>query len=172
MTESAFKRFNGEQVNVISTWVCSDGDGMTYLHTIEHSINELDCTDESEAIQFAIQQAKESAIIQAAIIQAAINNDSIVYVLQIDLPDESLQIDRSCRNMEYCRCIDSDEFDALKDNAIIHRFEVNLYFHVFRLAGLIKNEQFNVYALDGGLIEACEIIAKTDCSAIYDSLYD
>lgn len=168
MTEKAFKQWiEGKCItNVISPWMCSEHDDMTYLHTIENSLSECD-NDQDSAYCHAVQQAKESAIIQAAI-----NSDSRVYVIEMDLPDDMLMVDNSCENMDFCRCIDSDVFDSYRNKAKIGMHSINPYFHVFRIAGLIRNVQFNKYRLDSELVEAAEIISKADYSAIHEFLYD
>lgn len=167
MTESAFKQFTGANPDafVISPWSCSDGDNMTYVHTLEFSQTEIG--DNSEhAIEHAIQQAKGSGIIQAAI-----NDDSKVYVIEVELPDDVLEVDYSCENMEHCRCLRSDLFNEYAKTAKIHEFEVNKFFHVFRLAGFINHKQFNWSMLDEDIYQAAKAVASVDCSAIYDNLY-
>ena len=166
MTESAFKYWiQGKESYAISPWIVSDNDGCTYLHTIEHALEE---TGDSEyAKDFAIRQAKESAIIQAAM-----NNDNGVFVIEIEVPDSMLNIDYSCDNMQHCRYITESEFNALRDKARIHSFSVNSYLHIFRIAGLLNNRHFNKYALDEEIVEAAQIVSNTDFSDIYDSLFD
>jgi hypothetical protein len=167
MTESAFKQFQGFDLdkNVISPWVCSDGDGMTYVHTLEFSETETG-EDGEYAIDHAIQQAKESGIIQAAV-----NDDSIVYVLEVNIPNEILEVDFSCNNMEHCRCLPSEEFNQYAKNAKIHEFSINKFFHVFRLAGFVNHEQFNWCMLDDEIYQAAKVLSSADYSNIYDSLY-
>jgi hypothetical protein len=172
MTEKAFKQWLNKEnkdslINVASPWTCSDSDGFTYLHTIEHAFNECSTEDTDEAISFAIQQAKESAIIQAAI-----NDDSTVFVFQLEIPDEHLIIDNSCENMDYCRCIDSNLFNKFAESATIQSFSVKRALHVFRIAGLINNPQFNKHAIDPDTIKAAEIVAQCDYSRIIDELFN
>lgn len=167
MTQKAYYNlFNYANNNVISPWVCSADDGMTYLHTIEFAMEETGECKEEDAKYFAIQQAKESAMIQAAI-----NADSKVYVIEVDLPDEKLEIDYSCNNMEYCRRIDSEAFNKYSKDAIIYSFDVNPAFHGFILAGLVNNEQLNTSEIDPVLLKAAQIISKLDYSEIYDDIY-
>ncbi len=172
MTEKAFKQWLNKEnketlINVVSPWDCSESDGLTYLYTIEHAINECRTDDTDEAISFAISQAKESAVIQAAI-----NDDSTVYVFQLEIPDEHLLIDESCENMDYCRCIDSELFNTYAQSATIQSFSVNRTLHVFRIAGLINNSHFNKHAIAPELMKAAEIVAQCDYSAIHEELFN
>jgi hypothetical protein len=169
MTEKAYKQWattDSKPTNVISPWTVSDNDGFTYLHTIDHAMIECSTDDIDEAKHFAISQAKESAFIQAAV-----NNDNCVYVIEMELPDELLETDVSCENMDFCKCIDSGTFNRYKEKAIIHCFPVNPMLHIFRIAGLINNNYFNKYELPDEIVEAAKIVSKVDCSSIYEHLY-
>lgn len=165
ITDKAFKQF-GDKSGIISPWVCSDNDGCMYFHTGESIQSEYDCDDENEIIHHGIQLAGESAAIQSAI-----NDDCIFHVIIADIPEEYLNVDYSCENMEHCRFISIDQFKQEWIKEIRH-FEINRYLHAFRIAGLLNNTQFNKHGIDDYLLKTAEIIANTDYSSIYDELYE
>lgn len=168
MTEKAFKAYlsGSDESGIIGPWNCSDNDGNAYLYPIEHGFNECSTDSEEEAANFCIQAAKESATIQAAI-----NDDNRVFVFDLTIPDELLEVDYSCENMQFCRFVPIEVFREHAKNAHIRNFSINRALHVFRIAGLIRNYEFNSAAIDPDLYEAAKIVSNVDFSAIYDSLY-
>lgn len=168
MTEKAFKAYlsGSDESGIIGPWTCSDNDGNAYLYPIEHGFNECSTDCEDEAANFCIQAAKESATIQAAI-----NDDGKVFVFDMTIPDELLEVDYSCENMQFCRFTSIEVFREYAKNAHIHNFSINRALHIFRVAGLIHNCEFNSASIDPELYEAAKLVSKIDCSQIYDSLY-
>lgn len=169
MTEKAFKAYlsGSDTSGIIGPWTCSDNDGNTYLYPIEHGYSECGTDDEEEAANFCIQQAKESAMIQAAC-----NDDNRVFVFDLNIPDELLQIDKSCENMQFCRFVSVAQFREYAKDAAIHNFSVNRALHVFRIAGLLWNYEFNESGINPELLEAAKIVSNVDYSRIQDYLYE
>lgn len=166
ITDKAYRQF-GDKSGIISPWVCSDNDGCMYFHTAEFIQSEYDCDDMEEIINQGVQLASESAAIQSSI-----NDDCTFHVIIADVPEEYLNVDYSCENMEHCRFVWIDQFrqEWIKE---IRHFEISRYLHVFRIAGLLNNNQFNKYGIDNYLLKTAEIIAKTDYySAVCDELYE
>jgi len=113
-------------------------------------------TDKLDEGQCGIQSSFESAHVQAAIDQ-----ETELIVLECEISDEMLSDDCSCDNMQsiasYIMCSDFSTRMIRK----IHRLHVSVYLAPFVLAGLNGNEYLNSGIFD----EELEVIAK----AIADS---
>lgn len=168
MTEKAFKAYlsGSDESGIVGPWSCSDNDGNAYLYPIDFGFSECSTDDEEEAANFCIQSAKESATIQAAV-----NDDNKVFVFDLTIPDELLEVDNSCECMQYCRFVPIDVFREYAKNAYIHNFSINRALHIFRVAGLINNHNFNTASIDPELYFAAKTVSNVDFSLIYDSLY-
>lgn len=114
-------------------WNCADQDRLTYLWDSAAMVEGEDF-DDSEGV---IRQAFESAQIQAAIV----GEDNRLFVLEINLPAESVEPDWSCENMHYAVTI-SELALKVSDIARVYVCEFSKWDSPFVLSGLIGREHF------------------------------
>jgi hypothetical protein len=132
-------------------WTCSDRDGMTYLWDPER----LMAVGEIEEPEEAIRRAFESAQFQAA----AMGDDTTLYVLELDLDSEGVDVDASCENMEHCGAIPSEYITP--DRIVrVHAGPFSKWVSPYLLAGRLDSELLNRSAIDEKLLEIAELVAR------------
>lgn len=126
-------------------WTCSDQDRMTYLWDAQAMVAGEDLDD----MQGVIQQAFESAQIQAAVLA----EDTTMYVLELLLDPEDVEADYSCENMHYAVTVPST---AINRAAILrtYRCDFSKWDAPLILSGLIGRDHFNE-----GIVEDERLIA-------------
>lgn len=156
MTRQAFESFKLGQGKVgISPWTCSDNDGMTYLYSMQKLANEYANDDPDYLIEIGIQLAYESASIQAAI-----NSQSEIIILCLNLENETIDSDYSCENMDHIAdCINSH---VLNISHVVKAYSIkyNQFLAAFTIAGLLNNQYFNAGYIDPMLYIAAKQISK------------
>jgi hypothetical protein len=134
-------------------WTVSDNDGMTYVWPLDKlvSANALEDDDASYQTEYGIRQAFESAEIQAVM-----EESEAIFVIELDIPDELLEDDFSCENMDnVASVLHMNDFD-LKFIKKVYIADLNKWSFPFIVSGLLQNEHFNRWAVDEQLVEIAE----------------
>ncbi len=152
----------GENEKHVSPWVVSDNDGAMYLYPLDKlvSSHEIDCSE--EAFQMGVITSLESAIIQTCM-----NNETVIYSLVLNIPDELLVDDYSCENMaDIASYIECNEFDP---SMIIGVYKETL--SIWDKPSILSNVRglayFNTSEVDEHLLNLAESLADAD---IYNEL--
>lgn len=165
ITAKAYEQYKLRQgkSGVVSPWVCSDNDGYTYVWPLSTCCEGVD--DPEEARHIGIRLARECALTQASV-----NNDEKVYVIVVDIPEDVLDVDYSCENMENARYIPENAFYNYNPVEILE-FDCPIYWHPFIISGVFDNYQFNKSAINEDLLQFAKVCKGGENSALYDIIY-
>jgi hypothetical protein len=166
MTRAAFEAFKlGQGKQGISPWVCSDDDGMMYFYSTEKIKEEygIDFSDEC-VIPYGIDNAYSSASIQAAI-----NGESEIVVLCLDLSDVHYSPDYSCENMAYIA--DCADCDSVNISHVVKAYSMpyNQFFAAFTLVSVYDNPLFNIGGIPKDMLEAVSQLRKAGIYLEYET---
>lgn len=119
----------------LSSWNVSNYDNLVYFWNVEKIMETEDLEKEE-----AIEQARRQAIWSGLTNVANFGSDYLV-ILELNLPENLIEDDDSCKNMEQASCIHINDFD---NNFIwnAEKAEVSMMLYPFILAGVTKNEYF------------------------------
>lgn len=119
----------------LSSWNVSNYDNLIYFWDVE-KIMETEDIEKEEAIEQAKRQAMWSGLTNVANFES----DYLV-ILELNLPENKIEDDDSCENMDQASCIHINDFD---NNFIwsAEKAEVSMMLYPFILAGITKNEYF------------------------------
>ena len=134
-----------------SPWTVSDNDGMMYFYDAVQVGEEWGCDSDDEAIERAAMQAAEQAELQYACQGKA--GDIIVLVCNV--PDDIVEVDTSCENMEHCRMIPCDSFDASMIVSAFHT-ALDIWQVPYVLASVMSNSYFNTADIPANLLRLAE----------------
>ncbi|MCP4985526.1 MAG: hypothetical protein GY928_05465 [Colwellia sp.] len=144
-------------------WCVSDQDGVMYVWPSNKLAEQYEHEDESQMICHAFESAE---------VQAVTSDETEVFVLLLDIPEDMLEDDFSCENMsDVASCINLQEFNK---NMIvgIKSHKLNKWNAPFVLSGLLSNPNFNTYSLDDDLLQAAEVIATCEVYKDPTEFYD
>ena len=144
-----------------ATWHCSD-DAYLYLWCPDVLIKNRECEKEDSGAM-AIQFAFESSQITAAMSE---NMQKELIVLCFDFPENLIELDESCENMELSRRICLQDYTKYYKTSFVAKHNPRL--DAFVLSGLLDNQYLNFYTLDDDLLQA----AKTLKDQYIDSLME
>lgn len=152
-TEENYKRILKGEDKLTGPWTVSDKDNCMYFWPL----------DKADSKEDAIQHAFEAAQVQAAIR----GEDTDLYVIVCEIPDELLQDDYSCENMDsmasYILCSDFD-IDMIKEH-FISRY--NKWYSPFIINGLLQNPHFNRYIVEDTLLLMAESVGDVYLDDMY-----
>lgn len=163
-TKEGLDAIKNKTGKISGLWECSTTDSYTYVWPFDKVAKEYDCDNENETRERAIQLAFESAQVQA------VNSDfDKIYVLELEIPDELLENDESCENMQMASCFDSVCWD---DVTIINIYEndFNMFYKPFIVCNLLNNDYFTWYDLDEKLVILAKALQGKDI--FIDELYE
>lgn len=138
----------------ISAWSCSVDDNCIYFYSFDAvKANECNSDDDEEYVEaICISKCFEQAQIQAAYI----GEHTELVVFSAEIPDNLLESDYSCENMEstavFCLC---DQFkpEYIKD---VWKYSFNKWSSPAVISGIIGNPYFNHYDCDAMLLKCAE----------------
>lgn len=136
-------------------WTVSDNDGAMYFYDAAAVAGDYGC-DEFDA-SYARNASYENATLQVAMTAKS----GLVVVLTCDIPDDILEVDYSCDNMEHARSIGCDEF-KLEYITAIHICEIDQWSIPFLIQGVIDNPMFNVGELPPKLLKLATVCGYDD----------
>jgi hypothetical protein len=113
-------------------WTCSDQDRMAYLWDAAAMVEGEDLDDNNAVIR----QAFESAQVQAAVLA----EDTILYVLELEIDADMVEPDYSCENMHYAVTINEDNLQGAIVRA--YRCEFTKWDAPFVLSSLLGRDHF------------------------------
>ncbi len=133
-------------------WSVSDQDGAMYVWPLNkidgYNGDEIDTTEDR-----GLSQAFESSQIQAVH-----SEDYNLYVLELEIDDESLEDDYSCENMaDLASFIPISEFNKDMIKKVYH-YKMNKWHAPFVISGLLDNSNFNTYSIDESLLEVSQTL--------------
>jgi hypothetical protein len=137
------------------TWTVSNDDMLYFWcpYVLNSQNDEDDSTDESRAIQYAFESG------QITVASAKTPQDKII-VLRFEIPEEEVDEDYSCQNMEGAFCMESKKAAQYFTNAFFAPHNSRL--DAFVISSVLGRELFAIDQLDQNLIEAAEIVSKMD----------
>lgn len=164
-TSKGFKAIiNGEgKAGLHNPWSVSDNDGMMYFFDAEQILSECGFDEESEAIAQGVNQAFEQARLQWACRGEA--GDIVVMVC--DVPDDIVEVDTSCPNMEHCRMIPCGSFNESMIKRVFTG-SMDIWEVPSILGCVLGNDIFNTYELPEKLLSLAERIGFDDDIYSYD----
>lgn len=155
MTRKAYEAFKaGEgKAGLITPWVCSDNDGMMYFYSVEKLAAEYGDDDRDYLIEAGKQRAYESACLQAAI-----QGETEIVILCLDLSAVCTTDDYSCENMD--SIADCADESSVNNSHVIAAYSApfNQWFAPFVLRGVWVYTYFNRSAVDENLARIIELL--------------
>ena len=148
----------------LSAWTCSDGDEYLYFW----SPHELLAVGEAEEPEYALDRALQNAL-ESARIQAALSDDPVneVTVLVFDIDEAHIEPDLSCENMTGSGSVRVEETQPRRHIAT-YTCTHNPRLDAFYAAPLLGNQHL-ISCLPEGLEEAAKLISE---SGAYIELYE
>lgn len=160
MTRTAFEAFKAGQGkrDMVAPWSVSDNDGMMYFYSALKVSQEYGDMPESEYTEsMGISRAYESASIQAAL-----QGETEIIVLCMDLSEVEYSDDNSCENMAYIADCAACEDVSTAQIVKAYSLPYSQYLTPFTIAGLLDNEYFNLHDIDPVLINIARQIQKAN----------
>lgn len=136
-------------------WTVSDNDNQMYFYDAVAVSEEWGDEYSPEPAQ---RQSSEQAVLQLC----SGGYGGTVVVLTCDIPDDLLEQDYSCDNMENARCIPCDSFDP-SWIVEIHTREVDQWVIPLHLACILDNSMFNTSQIPETLLTLAQAVGYNDC---------
>lgn len=134
-------------------WSCSDNDGAMYLWPTNKLVEQYDFEDDSQMICHAFESAE---------IQAVVADETEIFVVVLDVPDQYLEDDYSCENMyNVASYIPISRFSKSMIQSV-YKAQLNKWNAPFVISGLLRMELFNKYSISEGLLAVAEVISKSE----------
>lgn len=150
--ENALRILSGECKDS-PTWSVSD-DEYLYLWCPAALIDGGECEEEEEADERAIRMAFESAQITAAMSEEP---QKELVVLCFELPDEIIEADESCENMNLSRRV--EDFEGLEKHHIkTLKTRHNCRLDALVISGILGNPNLASWRISDDLREAAEVL--------------
>lgn len=159
---------NNTQCKPVNPWYCSEDDDLMYFWSYDEITAEYNYNNEIDH-----ESTHETCLqygFEAGQVQALMTDDTELYVIEVDVPDELVMLDESCDNMQYARCINISDFNI---NYIKKTFvcNFNIWHKPFILASVMQNPNFNNYNIDSALLEVADSVQNTHIDAVHEFDY-
>lgn len=152
-----------------SSWSVSDGDNCIYFWNLE-KIKEMEYENDDDyeaSIDYAKQQAMWSGLTNVA----NFKSDYLV-ILTLSIPENLIDDDDSCENMDEASCIHINDFDN-KFIIEAEQAEVSTMLYPYILCGVTENKYFQLHNNDYLLSKLIEAVKDSDtlCDIIDNGYY-
>ena len=154
---------NNAGIKPNAPWVCSESDGSMYVWPQDKLESSYDFEEKDQFICHAFESAE---------IQAVVADETEVFVIELNIPDDLLEDDYSCDNMsDVASVIDMSDFTT--DMIVkVYSNTLNKWNAPFVISNLLSNQEFNTYSLDEDLLAAAEVIQQAEIDKEPTEFYD
>lgn len=153
-TEQSYKAIMAGESKITGPWTVSDMDSCMYFWPIDKSEGD----DDDELSEYCIRMGFESAQVQAAVK----GDNTKLYVIACEIPDELLEDDFSCENMSdsasYILCSQFSK-DMIVKTLVC---DFNQWHSPFIISGLLDNPNFNHYSIEPELLTISESLKGSE----------
>lgn len=135
-TEQGLKAIlSGSGKTLCSLWDCSDRDDYMYFYDAKDVAEDYGRDEDEDGTDDAVRQSLENAQLQLVTEGAG----GKIFSLVCEVPDDLIELDDSCPNMQHARRIECEKFDP-KWIVAIYTHDVNIWSLPFILSSVITND--------------------------------